>query len=127
MALSEYQIQLVFEVFDIPQAESVLYIDGAFATGKTSQTGAILVSKDEIRTLIAGISAEQEQRVVELLTEWSRVSLSSVRVKPQPSNEGVDVNPARTRALIRQRLQKIIPIVRPEELTGSGGGYIPLG
>lgn len=121
MALSEYERHLVFEVFDIPDATSVLYIDGAFATGATLAAGAVLVSRDEINALIDGLDEAREQRARELLVAWGRVSIQGTKVRPNTANEGVDVSPARDRALIRQRLQKIIPIVTPEDFAGSNG------
>lgn len=126
MALTDYERHLVFEVFDIPDAASVLYIDGAFATGKTSHTGAILVSRTEINALMDGLSEALEQRLRELLEAWKRVSVQGTKIAPNTSNEGVDVAPARDRALIRKRIQKIVPVVTPEDVHGIGGS-LPLG
>lgn len=121
MALSDYERQIVFEVFDVPNASSVLYIDGAFATGATANAGAILVSRTEINALIDALTPEKEQRARELLTAWLRVSTQGTKIRPNAANEGVDVSPARDRALIRRRLRMVVPIVTADEMIGGDG------
>ena len=59
MALTEYEQHLFFECIDIPNTTSVLYIDGAFGTGKTTATGAILVSRDLLIDRINGWDREK--------------------------------------------------------------------
>lgn len=125
MALTDAEKHLVFEVFGIPNATDVLYIDGRFGTGKTDATGAILVSQDEILSRIDALAQHLQDRLSELLAEWKRVSIDSIRIMPNAANEGVDVNPARTRRLIRERVRKIVPVIVGESV--SGGNGIPVG
>ena len=126
MALTDAQKHLVFEVFGIPNSVDVLYIDGRFGTGKTSATGAILVSRDQITTRIDALAQHLQDRLTTLLAEWEKVSINTVRIHPNAANEGVDVNPAKTRALIRERVRMIVPIIRAEVDSPAGGG-IPVG
>lgn len=125
MALAQSYVDLVFEVFGIPQADSILWIDGAWTTGKTQLTGAITTSVDEILVLIAALTATQETRLIVLLDEWRAVSTTGIKLKPNVANEGVDRDPARERRLIKQRIFVMIPIVLAKEHNAGGG--IPLG
>jgi len=126
VALTDYEKHLVFEVLGVPNSASVLYIDTQWATGKTSQTGAILVSRDEILLRMDGLSAALEQRLRELLEAWGPVAATGTKIRPNAANEGVDVDPARERARIRELVQRIVPVILEGRDTG-GGGTIPLG
>ena len=125
MALTEYEQHLFFECIDIPDATSILYIDGAFGTGKTQATGAILVSRDEIIIRINALSAALLLRLQELLAEWLTVSTSNVKITPNTANEGVGLDPAKKRELIRHRVKKIVPVVIKER--DNQGSSIPVG
>jgi hypothetical protein len=125
MALTEYEQHLFFECIDIPNATSVLYIDGAFGTGKTTATGAILITRDEIITRINGLSQALITRLQELLAEWVVVSTSNVRIRANTANEGVDLDPKEKRTLIRHRVKKIVPVVIKER--DNQGSDIPVG
>jgi len=114
MALTEYEVHLFFECIDIPNSTDVLVIDGAFGTGKTTATGAILVTRAEIITRMAALPTALITRLQELLAEWVVVSTSNVVIKANTANEGVDLDPKKKRELIRQRVKKIVPVVIKE-------------
>ena len=120
MALSDYDKHLVFEVLDIPNSVSVLYIDTNFGTGKTSETGAILVSRDEVVARIDALTADLEVRLQELLAAWKKVAVSGTRLEANAANQGVNYNPGRQRARIRLLVQKILPVFLERDLRPGG-------
>lgn len=125
MALDAENTHLVYEVLGIPHADSILYVDGIYATGATLPFGAIKTTVSQINAVLAGLEAAQEARLVSLLAEWKVVATEATRLHPNDSNEGVEVNPARKRALIRRLVRAIVPVVI--EGIDTNGGVIPLG
>lgn len=126
MALTDYDKHLVFEVLGIPNAVSVLYVDTLWATGKTSQTGAILVTRDEVLARLDALEEHLETRLLELLAVWRDVALRVAKLEPNAANEGVRYDPARERARIRELVQRIVPVVIEGRDTNPGGA-LPLG
>lgn len=124
MALSDYDKHLVFEVIDVPDADTLLYIDGAFLTARSSAGGLTELARAMIVARIDALSADLETRLSELLVAWKKVAVSNARLVPNAANQGVDYKPARQRALIRAAVLKIVPVVL------SGGdtecGELPL-
>ena len=124
--LDAYNQQLLLEAVGIPNQDSVLVIDGAFATGKTLATGAIQVTRDLVFERLAALPVDVETRLVELLVEWKEVSTSHVSISPNNANEGVRLNPAVKRRILRARIKQIVGLVLQPQTLG-GGAAIPVG
>jgi hypothetical protein len=124
MALDAANTHLLYEVLGVPHAESILYLDGAYATGATLPFGAIKTTVEQIDAILVGLPAALEDRLVELLAEWKEVATETTEIKPNAANQGVSVKPARKRGRIRLLVRAIVPVVIAGIDTPDG---LPLG
>lgn len=134
--LTEAERHLCYECLGVPNATDVLNVNSDFGTGSRFQSMAVTGSKTDIDTRIEALDTAAEggdedaaarvARLKVLLAEWERVSTSNVDLKPNAANEGVSIRPSRKRRLIRERVQKIIPVF-VEAIDGESAGGIPLG
>ena len=123
MALTAAEIELVYEALDIPNTADVLVVNGAYGTGTSGQHGAVLTTKTLIDARLAALDATREARIRALTVEWSAVSTTGVKLVPNPSNEGIDRNPARERKLLRRRISRALGVFRDPD----SDGCVPLG
>lgn len=127
MPITEAQRVLFYEVVGVPNDTSVLNIDGQFGTGRKYVDYAVTTAKTEIDAKLNALTGEPLTRLQALLARWEEISTDSTRLRPNTSNEGVDVDPRRERALIRRRILTIVPVfVAGRDLSGWDGS-IPLG
>lgn len=119
MPVSEDERHLVYEMLDIPNAPNVLNVGGDFGTGSKFQSHAVLVAKTEIDARLDALEEAPLARLQEIVAEWRRVAFDSTEIMPNTANEGVRVNPARTRGLLRKRLRSVLGVFRPHDLTGG--------
>lgn len=126
MALTERETQLLYEALGVPNATSVLFVDGELGTGRSSWLGSLSTSKTEIDAILTAIAGTgREDRLKELLVQYDLVSTSAVRIHPNAANEGVDVNPARQRATIRSAIRKVVPVsVETIDRSGGANGFL---
>lgn len=122
MALTNDEIELVYEVLEIPNTTDVLVVEGMFGTGSAFQNGAVLTTKTLIDARLAALSQSREDRLRQLLVEWKAVATTGVKLSPLGENEGVDRNPARERSLLRKRIETLIGVFRSDS-----SGAVPLG
>lgn len=127
MALSDTFKVLFYEAIDIPRQVTVQLIDGAYGTGVTWQSGAIEVSKTLIDARLDALDEAARLRLEELLTEWKTVSTSNVSIYPNNANEGVRLDPAYKRRMIRHRIKTHIGLVISERVHQHGAGGLAVG
>ncbi len=120
MAVTDAERHLVYEVLNIPDALSVLNINGDYSVGSRFENFAITSAKTQIDAIITGLDVTREARLQKLLSEWLVVATDTVKLKPNNANEGVDLNPARTRRRIHALVLVIIPVVLSTESAPGG-------
>ena len=134
--VSEAERQLLYEAIGIPNALKVQIVNSSFGTGRRFENAAVTSTKAELDTTLEAIDtaanggdAEAQAKVArlqELLAEWKRASTQNVRLHPVGSNQGVELKPTVKRRLIRDAIQKIIPVY-VEARDGHPAGSLPLG
>lgn len=127
MAISEEERVLFYELVEVPNDTDVLNIDGQFGTGLKFVDYAVTTAKTEIDAKLDALTGEPLSRLQTILAQFKTIALDSTRIRPNTSNEGVDVDPRRARALLRRHALTIVPVfVAGRDLSGADGS-IPLG
>lgn len=132
--LSEDTRHLIYECLGLPDALSVLNVNGDWGTGRKFESFAITSARTDIDLVIEAIDTAADggdarslaltTRITEITVEWKKVSLSVTNLHPTESNQGVERKPAKIRTILRSRLQKIIPVF--VEAVDGASGSMPL-
>ena len=110
MPITEEERQLYYELIGVPNQTSVLNIDGEYGTGRKYIDYAITTAKTEIDARLDALTGAPLARLQVILARWKEISFSSTRLVPKESNEGVDVDNRRERALLIQRAQAVVGV-----------------
>lgn len=89
MAMTETQILMCFEILNLPSGSIVYRTDnlGLNATQFAALNGPVSAGI-ALRATIAGLTAAQEARAIQIITEYESISLSTPGVSVESGNVG---------------------------------------
>ena len=134
MALTEAQIEIVFEVLEVPRSSSVEMPTGRMGlTGTTfteSNTDFQLQSK--IETRLSNLTSTQETRLIAYIEKWDSLGTQVYSLDGGTGGiDGVAYSPADELNRIQQRVKRLVGVYKMiEEIEmenrKGGSGFVPV-